>query len=237
MSSDFDALIVLLTIIFFSFFSFYKKLLSRDGIFFANIFGIAVYFLGGLKAFTTILLFFSIAEIATMFGRSNFKPHGKRDVGNIIGNGMPALVALLLGSTMGFYGGISAALSDTMSSEIGLISKKKPRLITNLNKEVPRGTDGGITLLGLFAGIIGAFLIGFTFFLFNLNEYTIWISSLGFFIIFLSGFTGCIIDSLLGAVFETKGLLNNTWVNFLSSSSSAFLANFLWYSLFWLSNF
>lgn len=232
MSPDLGALIVILSIAFFSFFSSYKKLLSRDGILFANIFGIFVYFLGGLQAFVTIILFFSIAEVATSLGRKKFKPHESRDVGNIIGNGLPALIALFLGSKIGFYGGISAALSDTMSSEIGLLSEKKPRLIINLKKEVPRGTDGGITMLGLFAGLSGAFLIGLAYLFFNLNELG-FTPLLGLLAIFLSGFVGCVIDSLLGAVFEIKGKLNNTEVNFLSSSSSAILAHLTW-SLFQL---
>ncbi len=212
--------IVLVTLLIFSLISLKKQLLDRDGTLIANIMGIAIYLLGGLESFLFILLFFIVAEMATKLGRSALgKEHERRTIGNIIGNGGPALIALGFGSTVGFYGAIAAALSDTLSSEIGLLSKKKPRLITNL-KEVEPGTDGGITLLGLFAGLIGAFFIGALSTLIHRNLY---LAS----IITLSGFMGCLVDSFLGAIFELKGFLTNTEVNFFGSASGALIAHYL----------
>jgi len=221
MSTEFCALAVIATLFVFSIISLYKKLLNAEGILVANIFGLATYLIGGFYAFVTLVVFFAVAEFATKIGRQvKGVEHEKRSVANIIGNGLPALVALALHLPLGFYAGISAALSDTMSSEIGMCSKHKPRLITDLKKEVDCGTDGGVTILGLFAGLLGAALIGIMYFLFFDAQNKL----LDFGIITVCGLFGCIIDSLLGAIFELKGKLNNTQVNLLGSTSGILLA-------------
>ncbi|MCD6247742.1 MAG: DUF92 domain-containing protein [Candidatus Diapherotrites archaeon] len=220
MNGTYEAIFVLIVLLIFSAISFKKKLLDRDGTIIANIMGLAIYLLGGVSSFLTMVLFFTVAELATKAGRSAMgSKHEKRTIGNIIGNGAPALIALALGSNIAFYGAIAAALSDTLSSEIGLLSKTKPRLITNL-KEVEPGTDGGVTVLGFLAGLIGAFFIA-AIGAFIYKDIFIVI------IITISGFIGCIIDSILGATFEIKGMLNNTQVNFLGSASGALIAHVL----------
>ena len=54
-------------------------------------------------------------------------------------------------------------MSDTVATEIGLLSSSKPRLISNLRKFVEPGTSGGVSLLGELAGLasaLGIALIG-----------------------------------------------------------------------------
>lgn len=54
----------------------------------------------------------------------------------------------------------AAVAADTFSSELGILSKSKPRLITSPTlRVVPPGTNGGVTLTGLLAGVLGAFLV------------------------------------------------------------------------------
>src|SRR3989344_2769634 len=108
--------------------------------------------------------FFAVGEASTIFSRKRIKKmHEQRTPSNIVGNSGAAIIALFFGSQLGFFGSISAALSDTVSSEIGMLSKKKPRLITDF-REVPLGANGGITSLGLVAGILGAAMIGAVYF-------------------------------------------------------------------------
>lgn len=54
----------------------------------------------------------------------------------------------------------AAVAADTYSSELGILSKSKPRLITSPTfRVVPPGTNGGVTGTGLLAGVLGAFTI------------------------------------------------------------------------------
>ena len=221
MTVAYDALCVIIILAVFSVISITKRFLDRDGVIIANIFGLAIYWLGNLTSFLVVVVFFAAAELATKVSqRKGHFVHEQRTTGNIVGNGLPALIALALGSLTGFYGGLSAALADTLSSEIGMLSQTKPRLITDLKKHVGRGTDGGITILGLLAGLVGALFIGIIYSLLY-KSYT------ALAIITISGFIGCLVDSVLGALFELKGKLNNTQVNFLGSASGATLAYLL----------
>lgn len=212
-----NALVLFFTLSLFSLISAKKNLLDRDGILIANIVGICIYLLGGLESFFLIVFFFVAAEAATKISRSNFKiKHEQRTTGNILGNSAAAILALYFYSLFGFYGAVSAALADTLSSEIGLLSKKKPRLITTL-KEVEHGTDGGVTPLGLYASLLGSSMVGIIHFI-QFGDIFL------FLVLILCGFVGSIVDSLLGAVLELKHMLNNAEVNFLGSASGAVIA-------------
>ena len=57
----------------------------------------------------------------------------------------------------------AATAADTFSSELGILSKSKPRLLTSWNfRQVPPGTNGGVTFMGSMAGFLGAFTIALT---------------------------------------------------------------------------
>ncbi|MFA6268383.1 MAG: DUF92 domain-containing protein, partial [archaeon] len=159
-------------------------------------------------------------EIASNYPR---KKHEQRNIWNVIGNSLPALIVLMgiiffpesaVLIDLGFFGAISAALADTLSSEVGYYSKSTPIIITTL-KKVPRGTNGGVTLLGEVAALFGGVVIALIYFFFvspNLSATLM---------IVLAGLIGSNTDSVFGAVFETKNLLNNTQVNMLGSASGA----------------
>jgi uncharacterized protein (TIGR00297 family) len=215
---NFIELILIIVLLFFAgLISFKTKSLSIKAIITAFFLGLIIYFLGGLPAFTALLIFFLIGEITTKHSRKKLElKHETRTIQNIIGNAGISLISLIAGIPLGFYGAIASALSDTASAEIGMLSKKKPRLITNL-KKVKRGTDGGITLLGLITGAITATIIGLIHYFFYLNFYALIAIS-------IAGFSGTIIDSLLGAKFERNQRLNNNQVNFIASFCGAIIA-------------
>jgi uncharacterized membrane protein len=57
----------------------------------------------------------------------------------------------------------AAVAADTFSSELGILSKSKPRLITSWKlREVPPGTNGGVTIAGFLGGLLGSFSIAVT---------------------------------------------------------------------------
>ncbi len=218
-----ESAIVILVLGFFSFISIKKKSFDKKGIVIGILIGLVTIFLGagtsvgGFAAFLFVVYFFIIGELSTKYGsKIRKKEHETRTTGNVLGNSLAALIALGLNFPIGFFAGVSAALADTMSSEIGMLSKRKPVLITTLEK-VETGTDGGISLLGSVSALIGAALIaGMHYFLY---------SNLFFAgIILLAGVIGAFVDSFLGAVFERKGQLTNTWVNFLSTLTAVIIA-------------
>ncbi len=62
-----------------------------------------------------------------------------------------------------FPSNYAAVAADTFSSELGILSQSKPRLLTAWDlRQVPAGTNGGVTLLGTAAGFLGAFIIALT---------------------------------------------------------------------------
>ena len=106
-------------------------------------------------------------------------------------------------------GSMAAALSDTLSSELGGLYDN-PRLITTLER-VPPGTDGGVTWQGEVFGLLGAVVVaGVAFGLLP------GVSPLGAATVAAGGLVGMTIDSLLGATVEGPGFGNEA-VNFAAT--------------------
>lgn len=117
---------------------------------------------------------------------------------------------------VGIIANYAAVAADTFSSELGILSKSEPRLITSLTlRKVPRGTNGGVTLLGLGAGLLGSLTIVTASMLFlpMCDETTAAKRAGGvpwsadnrrLFMTFLViwGALGSVLDSFLGAVFQ-----------------------------------
>ena len=53
----------------------------------------------------------------------------------------------------------ACCLGDTLASELGILSKGKPRLITTL-KHVPPGTNGAMSVGGTVASVAGGAFVG-----------------------------------------------------------------------------
>ncbi len=128
---------------------------------------------GGFAWLIVIVAFFAISSVLTRF-RYDYKKQlgsaqekgGVRSWPNTLANGLIAgLAALGEIAThedifiVAFLGSIAAAMSDTVATEIGLLSKSKPRLIVNLKKFVEPGISGGVTLLGELACVTSALVI------------------------------------------------------------------------------
>ncbi|KAI1473363.1 integral membrane protein DUF92-domain-containing protein [Daldinia eschscholtzii] len=61
---------------------------------------------------------------------------------------------------LGIIANYAAVCADTFSSELGILSRTSPRLITSFSlRKVPPGTNGGVTLWGLVAGLLGSMII------------------------------------------------------------------------------
>ncbi|KAH3676436.1 hypothetical protein WICMUC_002067 [Wickerhamomyces mucosus] len=92
----------------------------------------------------------------------------------------------------------ATVISDTWSSELGILSKSSPILITTFNP-VPPGTNGGVSKVGLIAGILGSSLISLIASL-TFNDNKFW----NFVFFTIIGTIGTLIDSLLGSIFQSS---------------------------------
>ncbi|KAJ2750558.1 hypothetical protein GGI19_005037 [Coemansia pectinata] len=104
------------------------------------------------------------------------------------------LMTLLIWGYIGFY---SCCAADTWASELGTLSSDWPVLITTL-KQVPPGTNGGVSKLGVLASFAGGALIGLA------ADVTLWIQYFG---AYRSGALPKIPYNMLGSVFGTLGSL------------------------------
>jgi uncharacterized protein (TIGR00297 family) len=185
----------------------------------------------GFGAFLILLSVFLLSYVATRIGRSRKEALGTaerregRKATQVVANlGIGALAAVLstlqpqqamflLAMTAAF----AEAAADTVSSEVGQVITQEARLITNW-RVVSAGTDGGVTLAGTVAGIVAAFIIGCVSATMSLIGWQC-VPLAG-----LAGITGMFFDSLLGATFERKNLLDNDKVNFLGTLAAASVA-------------
>lgn len=196
---------------------------------------------GWHTALIPLLAMLILTLLATRTGRAHKEALGTaesprgRGAAQVAANlGIAALASLPLTATQLFSPtpksdlialvAISAALAeaaaDTLSSELGQVFGGQPRLITTF-RPVPAGTDGGITLAGTAAGAVGAALVtAVAAVTFQLNL------RLGG-VVVVCAVLGLLFDSLIGAIFERRGWLNNDAVNFLSTLFSAAIAALL----------
>jgi uncharacterized protein (TIGR00297 family) len=138
----------------------------------------------------------------------------QRDVGQVLANGAwGAVIAVAYASTpqallwAAFVGAMASVTADTWSTELGVLSRSQPRLITT-GQSVPVGTSGGVSALGMAATVTGGLLIGLTIFLLHglhslvtgrlLGWADLWIIFVGL----MGGLAGSLFDSLLGATVQ-----------------------------------
>uniref|UniRef100_A0AAV1VDH4 Transmembrane protein 19 n=1 Tax=Peronospora matthiolae TaxID=2874970 RepID=A0AAV1VDH4_9STRA len=104
--------------------------------------------------------------------------------------------SFLLASYIGHY---ACCAADTWASELGVLSKSEPRLITTW-KSVPPGTNGGVSVLGLAVSALGGAFIGALYFAMSLLSGTaqLQVVTLGA----MTGLFGSALDSVLGATLQ-----------------------------------
>jgi len=197
----------------------------------------ALYASAGLGAFILLVLLFVLTWGATRLGYQHKQKLGTaerkegRTASQVLAN---VGVAALCAATYRWHGNVvfliamcaalAEAAADTVSSEIGQTSGREARLITTWRK-VPTGTNGGVSIIGTFAGMGAALLMTAA------AHFTGIISRKAFFASFVSAFIGMISDSFLGATLEWRGLLNNNTVNFLGTFTAVCVI-VLWHFFF-----
>ena len=151
------------------------KALTWDG-------GIAGFYFGiiilGLGSWSWGVMYFSFFLLGTLFTFIGSKR--KKDVvqefekGDTARDSIQAMVNSIVPAFLAFVivlarnplitvmaaGAIAVSLGDTLGTEIGSLSVKKPRSSIKPWIKVDRGTPGAVSILGLTASVIGASVIG-----------------------------------------------------------------------------
>lgn len=134
---------------------------------------------------------------------------GMLKVVELVGGGTKVGVSNLL-LTLLVGGHYAACMGDTFASELGILSKGQPRLITQPWKIVPKGTNGGVSPLGLTVSALGGTFIGliqsvslFAHYRFT-NQSPLPLQTYAKLITLLTtaGLFGSLVDSLLGATLQ-----------------------------------
>lgn len=191
--------------------------LTGDGALAATLLGAVVFALGGWAWAVLVVVFFASSS-ALSFLRQRLRPDiapnaakgARRDAAQVFANGGWLLLWALANArwphpawSMAALGTLATAAADTWATEIGLLSPLPPRFILD-GREVPPGTNGGITPLGLLASATAGLLLGFAAALLALLGGVRvpfapgWLTLLGGVV----GACGALVDSLLGATLQ-----------------------------------
>ncbi len=187
--------------------------LNKSGAIAAAFVGTIIFGVGGWQWAILLLTFFiTSSALSRAFKKQKSKLEEKyskgheRDAGQVFGNGgIAALFALLHGVVpeaawpwLGFAAALAAVNADTWATELGVLNPRPPRMITNLSKQVEKGTSGGVSLVGTLAALAGAALIASLAILLSptplITNY--------YLLITFSGLAGSLFDSLLGATVQ-----------------------------------
>lgn len=245
--------------------------LSASGALGAVLVGTITFALGGWGGGALLVLFF-VSSSGLSHYREGFKEQlgdkfskgHRRDIWQTLANG-GAGAACLLGNALapsplwwaGFVGAIATVNADTWATELGVLARNRPILLTT-GKAVEPGTSGAITATGTLAALAGSALIALV------GGIATWQSGLAAALAIglggaLSGVFGSLFDSLMGATVQaiyyvdalgketeqhpvhrsghpTRHIrgwawLNNDLVNFIASVAGAALAAVLYGAL------
>ncbi len=198
------------------------KCLNKSGAIAAFVTGLIIFGIGGWKWAILLLTFFiTSSALSRAFKKrkqgleEKYSKGNERDAGQVFGNGGIATLFAALHfffphetwPWLGFAASLAAVNADTWATELGVLNPNPPRMITDLNKVVEKGTSGGISLIGTVASLAGAGLIGLLAFVFQPHPYLPGavfpkFSSDYFFIVTIAGLAGSLFDSFLGGTVQ-----------------------------------
>lgn len=190
------------------------RALTREGAAAAVGIGTAVLAFGGWGWAIPLVLFFVTASLLTHFqaarkegAKRTGSKEGPREASQVFANGLVAAAASALTLFfphqanlifLVFLGAVAEATADTWATELGLLSRARPRLITT-GGLCPPGTSGGVTPAGLLAAAGGALFIG------GVGAALTWpVTWAEALLPAAGGFVGALCDSLLGATLQAS---------------------------------
>jgi uncharacterized protein (TIGR00297 family) len=224
--------IVTLVLLIAGFVSYVAGKLTLAGSMTGVLVAVLIFIGSGLPGVVMLGVFFVLGTAVTSYKKEekrkldvNEAHQGRRKAGQVLANGGVSAALSLLHIVsendssvflLMVASSLASATGDTFSSELGNVYGRNFFNILTFKKD-QRGLNGVISFEGTFFGVVGSLAIAFVYLLFFG-----WSSA--FFVIVLAGLAGNLFDSLLGALFERKGLLGNDAVNFLNTAFAALTA-------------
>jgi uncharacterized protein (TIGR00297 family) len=185
--------------------------------------GTMLWAFGGPGSFAAFFTFFVLGTVCTKVGYKKKaalgiaqERGGRRGPRNAIANmsggilfavlafATPWTTAFLLAALAAF----ATAASDTVASEIGQAFGRTHLLITNFRR-VPAGTDGAVSVEGTTAGIAASFVVAWVGYMLGIQG-PMWIP-------IVAAFVGSTAESYLGVWLESRGTIDNEFINFLNT--------------------
>jgi len=202
--------------------AYHKNALTASGAVGAILVGTLIVGFGGWAWGMVLIAFFVSSSTLSYYRRADkaavsdkFAKGHRRDLGQTLANGgLGALLAVgyflspnvvLLAA---YVGAMATVNSDTWATEIGVLSRRPPRLVTNY-RIVPPGTSGAISRDGSLAALGGGLFVGLFAFLLVAGERMALGQPVALAVLWLlipiagvSGLIGAFFDSLLGATVQ-----------------------------------
>ena len=188
--------------------SYVARFLTFSGAVAACFLAAVIFGVGGWKWTIPIFIFFFLSSLLSKVGQARkarfasvLEKSSTRNHGQVLANGGVAgflalwQVAFPLADFYPMYlGAVAAVTSDTWATEIGLLTRGKTFSIVSF-RTVDQGMSGGISWLGLSAGLLGAGVIA--------GSAIFWakgMKALAF--VAAAGFVASLIDSFLGGTIQ-----------------------------------
>lgn len=190
----------------------------------------------GVAGWVVLIVTFVAASFTTRLGHARKakagiaeERGGRRGPGNAIGNtGVAAWAALVAAGSadptlphLAMAAALVTAGSDTVASEVGKAYGRTTWLITSFER-VPRGTTGAISLEGTLAGIASAALLALV------AAWMALIPTSAVTLVVAAATVASLLEGVIGATMEARGMLTNDVVNFVNSAMGAGLAIATW---------
>jgi uncharacterized protein (TIGR00297 family) len=200
---------------------YWRRALSASGVLGAILVGTLIFGLGGWVWGLLLITFFVSSSWLSHYQQAakeriadKFAKGSRRDLGQTLANGgLGALLAVAYALEpdplffAAFVGVMATTTADTWATELGVLSRVPPRLITT-GQVVAAGTSGGISWLGMWASVAGALLIGAVATALTQGASLVkgngWqVNAVAYTLLaVIGGVTGSLFDSLLGATVQ-----------------------------------
>jgi uncharacterized protein (TIGR00297 family) len=193
--------------------------LTVSGVVGTVVVGTLIVGFGGWAWGLLLVAFFVSSSLLSLYRRADkeavsdkFAKGHRRDLGQTLANGGLGVLLALAYSLLphpillaAFVGAMATVNSDTWATEVGVLSRQIPRLVTT-GRAVPPGTSGGVTRDGSLVALSGGLFIGACALFFITGERLAFGQPIAIEMVWpllpiggVSGLAGAFFDSLLGA--------------------------------------